>query len=147
MSMTFIPLSEVHRTEFMDILNYYSVNTYAAYPEMPLPYERFDFFLENAKAIPPMWRWRRTAPSPGSFIYARTIRCRPFGRRPSSRYFSDKASWDGESDKRRLGLLEEDAKKLGVRNIVSSISSRNEPSLAFHRKNGFRECGRLAGGR
>lgn len=28
-------------------------------------------------------------------------------------------------------------------NLLASISSRNEQSLAFHRKRGFVECGRL----
>jgi len=32
---------------------------------------------------------------------------------------------------------------MGITTILASISSLNEGSLAFHQKNGFRECGRF----
>lgn len=40
-----------------------------------------------------------------------------------------------------LDRLIEDAKKLGVTSILVCISSQNQPSLDFHRKKGFQECG------
>jgi phosphinothricin acetyltransferase len=42
-----------------------------------------------------------------------------------------------------LGRLMEEARKLGVDNLVANISSRNEQSLGFHRRQGFVERGRL----
>ncbi len=42
----------------------------------------------------------------------------------------------------RVSLIE-GARKLGVDNLVASISSLNEESLGFHRKCGFVECGRF----
>ncbi len=32
---------------------------------------------------------------------------------------------------------------MGIDSLAASVSSKNEESLAFHRKNGFRECGRF----
>lgn len=42
-----------------------------------------------------------------------------------------------------LERLEADARALGMDNLIGSISSRNEQSLAFHLKHGFVECGRF----
>jgi L-amino acid N-acyltransferase YncA len=40
-------------------------------------------------------------------------------------------------------LLADEAKRMGVSSILASISSRNDGSIAFHGKLGFRECGRF----
>jgi phosphinothricin acetyltransferase len=40
----------------------------------------------------------------------------------------------------------EEARDIGVDTIVASISSRNEGSVWFHRKNGFVECGKAPQG-
>jgi phosphinothricin acetyltransferase len=44
---------------------------------------------------------------------------------------------------RVLAHLTEGARQMQVRTLLASISSRNEPSLAFHRKHGFEEVARL----
>jgi phosphinothricin acetyltransferase len=41
-----------------------------------------------------------------------------------------------------LRLIDE-AKEMGITSILASISSRNDGSIAFHRRLGFRECGRF----
>lgn len=55
-----------------------------------------------------------------------------------------------DQDLRRSGLgthilmtLESDAKKKGIHTLLAHISSRNEKSIRFHKKNGFSECGRF----
>ena len=42
-----------------------------------------------------------------------------------------------------LEMLEKDARAMGVDNLVANISSLNPPSLEFHKKHGFSECGRF----
>jgi phosphinothricin acetyltransferase len=42
-----------------------------------------------------------------------------------------------------LNYLINEAKQKGVSSILASISSLNEGSINFHRKNGFVECGRF----
>jgi phosphinothricin acetyltransferase len=44
---------------------------------------------------------------------------------------------------RLLALLEEDSIKSGIVTLLANISSLNAQSLAFHRRNGFSECGRF----
>ena len=44
---------------------------------------------------------------------------------------------------RLLSILIEDARKAGVDTLLAQISSINEPSLSFHTKSGFTECGRF----
>jgi len=45
--------------------------------------------------------------------------------------------------KAALRLLEQEGKKIGIKYLLASISSYNEQSLYFHKKNGFIECGRF----
>jgi phosphinothricin acetyltransferase len=42
-----------------------------------------------------------------------------------------------------LSRLAEEAGRMGIDSLVASISSENPESIAFHVKNGFRECGRF----
>lgn len=44
---------------------------------------------------------------------------------------------------RLMEIMINDAKKIGVGNIIAKISSANESSLAFHQGQGFKECGKL----
>ena len=46
---------------------------------------------------------------------------------------------------RLLAQLTEDAKKKGMTMLVANMSSKNEASISFHRRHGFREAGNLAG--
>jgi len=43
--------------------------------------------------------------------------------------------------KKLLQVLEKEANKMGITTLLANISSLNEQSLNFHRKNGFRRCG------
>ena len=42
-----------------------------------------------------------------------------------------------------LACLIQKAKLKGIHSILASIASLNEPSLQFHKKHGFIECGRF----
>ena len=42
---------------------------------------------------------------------------------------------------RLLQVLEGDAEEMGISTLLANISSLNNQSLEFHRKNGFRKCG------
>ncbi|KYK23909.1 hypothetical protein AYK25_00640 [Thermoplasmatales archaeon SM1-50] len=42
-----------------------------------------------------------------------------------------------------LKKLEEEAKKIGITILLADISSENISSIEFHKKNGFKECGRF----
>jgi L-amino acid N-acyltransferase YncA len=42
-----------------------------------------------------------------------------------------------------LKRLISDARKMKIKTLLASISSRNQESIAFHKKHGFIECGRF----
>jgi len=42
-----------------------------------------------------------------------------------------------------LEKMTEEARKMGIDNLVASVSSQNEASLRFHQQNGFSEAGRI----
>jgi phosphinothricin acetyltransferase len=143
MSIVFIPLSEAHRTGVMDIFNYYAENSYAAYPDKALPYERFDLFLEATKNYPAYAAIGDDGAIAGFFLL------RSYNPMPAFRETAEFTSFFAKDvvgqgiGTQALRLLEDDARKHGIRNIVSNVVSRNVPSLAFHRKNGFTEAGQL----
>ena len=144
MNVIFVPLAEEHRTQFMEILNYYSEHSFAAYPETRMPDDRFDLFLENAKAYPAY-----VAAEPENGAVAGFFHLRPYNQLPT---FRETAEWTVFFRKdcvgqglggRALRLLEAEAKRRGIRSILASVVSKNSASLAFHLKNGFTEFGRL----
>jgi phosphinothricin acetyltransferase len=44
-----------------------------------------------------------------------------------------------------LHTLQRDAQKMNIESLLASISSLNQVSIDFHKKNGFFECGRFEG--
>lgn len=66
-----------------------------------------------------------------------------FERAAELSYFLDPDCTRQGIGSRMLTHLTEQAKRLGIRTLLASISSRNEESLAFHRKHGFEEVARL----
>ena len=43
----------------------------------------------------------------------------------------------------RLATLEQEAQKVEITTLLANISSLNKQSIAFHRKQGFKDCGRF----
>ena len=58
-------------------------------------------------------------------------------------YFFEKNEVGKGTGKIALKKLEEEAKKIGINKLLADISSENLKSINFHKKNGFKECGRF----
>jgi L-amino acid N-acyltransferase YncA len=58
-------------------------------------------------------------------------------------YFLEKNEVGKGTGKIALKKLEEEAKKIGINKLLADISSENLQSINFHKKNGFKACGRL----
>ena len=139
----FEELKEQHRKSVIDIFNYYVENTNAAYPQEKVDLSAFDVFLENAKAIC------------GFAILDEDKRiigfCQLKPYRPGETFKEAvEITYFLSSDSTRKGIgtqilakLESEARKKGIKHILASISGDNFPSLNFHKKNGFIECGRF----
>lgn len=42
-----------------------------------------------------------------------------------------------------LMKLEDEAKKMGIKHLLADISSENNESIEFHKRNGFNQCGKF----
>jgi len=139
----FEKLSEEHRRPAIDILNYYVDNGFAAFSESKLPYDLFDVYLQVSAGYPAVavrldageivgFAWLQAYHPSAAF--RRTVEIGYFLRHDYTRCGIGKAILD---------RFVEQAKKMGIGSILASISSLNEPSINFHLKNGFTECGRF----
>jgi L-amino acid N-acyltransferase YncA len=139
------PVRAEDGNQVIDIFNYYVENSFAAYPENKVPYEFFQFFLNLTQGYP--------------FLVAKDISdrvagfgsLRPYSPMPTFSQTAEITNFiSPEHTGKGLGLqmldsLLDEARKMGIATILASISSLNQASLAFHKKNGFVECGRFIG--
>ena len=145
MNCSFTPLSEEDRKPVMDIFNHYVENSFAAYPESKLPYEAFDMFLRMSEGYPRV----AVKDEKGEVIGFGMLRpyhpMQTFSHTAEASYFISPDHTGREIGKDLLAHFEAEARKMGITSILVNISSLNPVSISFHRKNGFRECGRLKG--
>jgi L-amino acid N-acyltransferase YncA len=139
------PVSVEDGDQIIDIFNYYVENSFAAYPESKVPHEFFQYFLNLTQGYP--------------FLVAKDMSSKVVGfgfLRPYSPYptFSRAAEITNFISPEHTGIgigqqildsLLDQARKMGIVTILASISSLNQASLAFHKKNGFVECGHFVG--
>lgn len=143
MAYEFEEMAERHRTAVIDIFNHYIAHSFAAYPQEPVGYESFDRFLDMARGYPTAVVKDDTETVVGFAFLHPYGRGRTFHRAAEITYFvrpDHTGKGIGTRMLRRLGL---EAKEQGIETLLANISSRNEGSLRFHRKNGFEECGRF----
>ncbi|MCX7749490.1 MAG: GNAT family N-acetyltransferase [Clostridia bacterium] len=144
MVLKFEKMTVEHAKEIMDIFNYYIENSFAAYPDTKLPYEFYGKFLEMTKGYPAFAMKDENKDRVLGFCFLRAYNPFPvFKEAAEISYFIHKDDVGKGIGEEALNVLQQEAKKMGIRNLLASISSENEQSLKFHRKNGFRECGRL----
>jgi phosphinothricin acetyltransferase len=144
MNILFKPMTQEHALEVMDIFNYYIKNSYAAYPESPLPVEFFMKVLEMTKGYPAFVIQDTDTNTIRGFCFLRAYNPFPtFHETAEITYFLRHSDVGKGMGKKALERLEEEAKRRGIKNILANISSENEHSIQFHLKNGFRECGRF----
>ncbi|OFX84033.1 MAG: GNAT family N-acetyltransferase [Bacteroidetes bacterium GWF2_33_16] len=144
MKYIFEKLNETHRNAVIDIYNYYIENSFAAYSEEKVGYEYFDCFLEKTKDYPAFAIINKSLSKVIGFCFLK--KHHPFltfkGTAEITYFILPKDVGKGLG-KTALKLLESKGKNMGIQQILASISSLNEQSIAFHKKNGFTECGRF----
>lgn len=146
MEIRFEVMTPEHSEDVMDIFNYYIENSYAAYPEVPLPSEFFNKFLELTKGYPAFVLKNRASGKVIGFCFLRPYNPFPVFRHTAEiTYFIEKGEVGKGVGTQALEKLEEEARKRGIRKLLADISSENPQSIHFHAKNGFRECGRFHG--
>jgi len=143
MNYAIVPVSKEDGEAVINIFNYYVENSFAAYPEDPVPPQFFDFFMNMSSGYPFLVAkdgegnvlgfalLRPHSPMP---VFSRTaeITC----------FIAPQHTGKGMGKAMQERLLHE-AKEMGISSILAGISSLNSASLAFHKKRGFQECGRF----
>jgi phosphinothricin acetyltransferase len=118
-------------------------NSFAAYPADPVGYQFYDRFLNVTRGYP----FVVIKDEPGTivgFAFLHPYEGGPTFRRAAEITYFILPEHTGKGlGTRVLERFKTAARGLGIDTLLANISSRNEDSLSFHRKNGFEECGRF----
>lgn len=137
------PVSTDARAAVVDIFNYYVENSFAAYPESKVPPELFDMLLKMSEGYPTV------AARDGDGVLLGFGLLRPhnpipaFSETAEITYFVKPGYTNQGIGSLMLEFLLQGARNRGLSSILAGISSLNEVSINFHKKNGFIECGRF----
>lgn len=141
--MTFEPLTERHRKDVIDILNYYISSTTAAFRDKAVDYAHFDNFLDKDS----VYRGYAITDGDNTVIGFCTLEpikhYQTFKTTAEVMYFIGREYTGKGMGKTILEKLEADAKALGIKKLIVDITDDNDISIRFHKKNGFTEYGRL----
>lgn len=144
MNCKFEKMKTSHYREVIDIFNYYIENSFAAYPASKVPYEFYTKFLQVTNGFPAYIIKDEDTKKVVGFCFLRNYSpLSTFRETAEVSYFIEKNSVGIGIGKEALSLLEKEGQKIGIKYLLASISSKNQQSLNFHRKNGFVECGRF----
>jgi phosphinothricin acetyltransferase len=141
MEYSISPISNDDREAVIDIFNYYVEHSFAAYPESKIPYQAFDMFLQMAKGYPTGAIKDKNGTVVGFGMLRSHNPIPTFLQTAEATYFIHPAHTGKGLGKMLLAFLEIGGRERGIKTILANISSLNPQSIAFHRKNGFMECG------
>jgi phosphinothricin acetyltransferase len=125
------------------IFNHYVEHSFAAYPEQTVERTFFDFMKKIIYGDAFFVIQTAEKKMVGFAFLKRYHPSSAFNRVAEAGYFIVPEYTRKGQGKRILNHLENEARRLGVDTLLANISSHNQPSLAFHEKQGFSECGRF----
>jgi phosphinothricin acetyltransferase len=135
------PITAADGTAVIDIFNDYIENSFAAYPENPVPYEFFGMFSAIIEHYPSVVV-KDSAGTVAGFGMLRPHNPMPAFRQTAEITYFILPGLTGKGlGSRMLAYLEDEGRKMGITTILASISSLNEGSIRFHAKHGFSPCG------
>ena len=139
------PVSLEDGDQIIDIFNYYVESSFAAYPESKVPNEFFGSFLNLTQGYP----FLVAKDTSGKVVGFGSLRpyspLSTFSRVAEITNFISPEHTGIGIGQQILDSLLDQARRMGIVTVLASISSLNHASLAFHKKNGFVECGRFVG--
>ena len=143
MTYRLVEVNNQHRQPVIEIFNYYVLNSMVAYADQPVEEDYYVRFLEAAKDYPAVVIVDQADRVTG-FAFLHHYRPEDTFRRAAViTYFMHPDHTGKGLGTRVLKRLIEDAKAQNIETLLANISCGNEISLQFHRKHGFRECGRF----
>ncbi len=129
--------------QIVSIFNYYVEHGFAAYPEKPQDRKFFDFIKTIIYGDAFFALETREKKIIGFGLLKKYHPYPAFNRTAEAGYFILPEYTGRGLGGLLLEVLEREARVMEVDNLLVNISSLNPPSLAFHKKHGFRECGRF----
>jgi phosphinothricin acetyltransferase len=140
-----LPASEDDATAIVDIFNHYVEHSFASYFKTKVGPE----FAGRLMALGARYAFVSAKDDAGNVVgFGLLHPYHPgdtFERTAEVSYFLHPECRRQGIGSKVLMQLTEQARRLEIHTLLASISSRNEESLAFHRKHGFDEVARLPG--
>jgi phosphinothricin acetyltransferase len=130
-------------TAIVDLFNYYIENSFAAYPEQKITYELFDHLRSMAEGYPVIVAKDRSGRLLGFGMLRPHNPMPAFSETAEITYFISQQYIKKGIGTALLQTLLDRAREMNITSILANVSSLNEPSIAFHKKMGFQECGRF----
>ena len=126
--------------KILNILKYYTEHSFAAYPDNIDQKDHFSKLFEEAEYYP-FYVATSGEQIVGFGMLHSYSKLTTFKETCEITYFIDPQHIQKGLGRKLLEILENDARKMGIKSILANISSLNVPSLNFHLKYGFQECG------
>lgn len=144
MNIKFEKMSIEHRAQVMEIFNFYIAGSTAAFPATVLPEPFYEMLMKKSEGLCAYVLLETDSNKVVGFCSLNPYN--PFTTFKSTvtiTYFIDREYVGKGLGTQCLAKLEEDARKLGVHNIIAEISSENNGSIRFHDEHGFKIVGTL----
>ncbi len=127
----------------MGIFNHYIEHGFAAFPDKPLPTPFFNRLRDMSTGYP-FYVVETSDHMVVGFGFLHAYRpLEVFRRAAEVSYFIHPDHCRKGLGKQLLDRLIKDGNARGIDTLIATISSKNQESILFHRKNGFQECGHL----
>lgn len=132
-----------HKDAVIQIFNYYVNSSFAAYPTVPVGSEFFTKFYKTADRYPFKVIVYKEQKIIGFALLRPYHSADSFDKTAEITYFISPDHTGKGLATKILHLFINEARLSGISNFLASISSLNEGSINFHKKHGFKECGRF----
>lgn len=129
---------EIHK-----LFNYYVTHSYAAYPDSVVDLSFIQKLMSNFGDQPCYVIVKDDNGLIGFGMFRKYHYSSSFDRVAELTYFIYPEYTSIGLGSQLFEKLIKDASKRGIESVLASISSKNEQSLKFHKKHGFKQCGRF----
>ena len=143
MDYTIRPVTDEDRNTVIDIFNYYIENSFAAFFEKKVGTDFFEKFRDIAYGNAFYVLENADREVIGFGLLKNFHPSEVFQGIAEVGYFIKQEFTHKGLGALLLNTLTADAKRMGIKALLASISSLNEESIEFHRKHAFSECGRF----
>ncbi len=137
------PISPDNREGVLDIMNYFIASSMAAFAESEVGYQFFDRLQEVTHGYPTAAIRHRDGQVVGMGFLRPYNLLDSFRRAAEIAYFILPGHTGQGLGAVMLAYFERQARAMGVDSLLAAISSHNQGSQRFHRRQGFVEAGRF----